>query len=85
VAGNAYSEFNYTLNENGTPIRYGDQPDDYMIDVTSRKSADFIQRAAGPGQPYLMYLATYAPHAPYTPAPRYRDAFPDVQAPRPPS
>src|SRR5262249_10350135 len=56
-----------------------------MVDVISRKSPDFIQRAAGSGQPFFMYLAPYAPHAPYTPAPRYRDAFPDAQAPRPPS
>src|SRR5262245_38581465 len=33
VKGNPYSEFNYTLNENGTQVAYGDTPEDYGTDV----------------------------------------------------
>jgi arylsulfatase A-like enzyme len=32
-----------------------------------------------------LQVSTYAPHEPYTPAPRHADAFPDIQAPRTPS
>ena len=85
-AGNPYSEYNYTLNENGTPVSYGSTPTDYMVDVLSAKAQDFIRRtvAAGP-QPFFIYLATYAPHQPATPAPRHASLFPTVQAPRLPS
>jgi N-acetylglucosamine-6-sulfatase len=85
-AGNPYGEFNYTLNENGTNVSYGSTAADYGTDVYYGKAVDFIQRAASrPSQPIFMYFAVYAPHEPYTPAPRHASLFPTVTAPRPPS
>jgi arylsulfatase A-like enzyme len=78
----AYGEFNYQLNENGKLVDYGGAPGEYLTDVLAAKAAGFIRRTQ---QPYFMYLATYAPHAPATPAPRHQDLFPDLAAPRPPS
>src|SRR5262249_53392153 len=46
VKGNAYSEFNYTLNENGKQVAYGSKPEDYGTDVYVGKAVDFIQRSA---------------------------------------
>jgi arylsulfatase A-like enzyme/uncharacterized metal-binding protein len=83
-AGNPYSEYNYTLNENGTLKVYGATPADYLTDVIRAKAVDFIKRGP-PAQPLFVYFATYAPHSPYTPAPRHATLFPDVKAPRPPS
>jgi N-acetylglucosamine-6-sulfatase len=85
AAGNPYSEYNYTLNENGTLVRYGNQPHDYFTDVLSQKATNFIQKVATDRRPFFLFLATYAPHQPATPAPRYMDAFPEAKAPRPPS
>ena len=86
AAGNPYSEYNYTLNENGSLVKYGSTADDYLTDVIYGLAADFITRAAAtPAQPIFMYFATYAPHAPYTPAPRHASLFPGLKAPRPPS
>jgi arylsulfatase A-like enzyme len=86
VDGDPYSEFNYTLNENGTKVPYRGAATDYMTDVLYGKAADFIQRAATkPAQPLFIYFATYAPHSPYTPAPRHANLFSTVSAPRPPS
>jgi N-acetylglucosamine-6-sulfatase len=85
MQGNAYGEFNYTLNENGKPVAYGNNPEDYGTDVYVGKALDFIQRSAAADQPFFVYLAPYAPHAPYTPAPRHADLFPGVQAPRTPN
>ncbi|MFI5181051.1 MAG: sulfatase [Thermoanaerobaculia bacterium] len=86
ASGNPYSEFHYTLNENGALVKYGRTPGDYLTDVIAGKAEDFIHRmAAKPGQPFFIYFATYAPHAPYTPAPRHAHLFPNVKAPRPPS
>jgi N-acetylglucosamine-6-sulfatase len=83
-AGNPYSEYNYTLNENGTQVVYHGTPSDYLTDVIRDKAVSFIQRAA-PSQPVFVYFATYAPHAPYTPAPRHMNLFSNLKAPRPPS
>ncbi len=81
--GNPYSEYNYRLNENGNLVRYGASPEDYLVDVLSRKSSEFIQQKSD--KPFFLYVAPYVPHLPATPAPRYADAFPGVQAPRTPS
>ncbi len=83
-AGNAYAEYNYQLNENGTLHRYGARPSDYLVDVLAKKSTAFIDRHAG-SKPFFLYVAPYVPHQPATPAPRYANAFPDVTLPHPPS
>lgn len=85
MKGNAYSEFNYTLNENGKQVAYGNKPEDYGTDVYVGKSVDFIQRSAKEGKPFFVYFAPYAPHAPYTPAPRHSKLFLDLKVPRTPN
>ncbi|PZS20118.1 MAG: sulfatase [Pseudonocardiales bacterium] len=82
VAGNGYPEFNYTLNENGTQHSYGKDPSDYLTDVISAKASSFIDRSAAAGMPFMLELATFAPHHPSTPAPRDADKFPGLTAPR---
>jgi N-acetylglucosamine-6-sulfatase len=82
VAGNGYPEFNYRLNENGRLRDYGDAPHDYLTDVLSGKAADFIDRSATTGQPFALEVATFAPHHPWTPAPRDQNTFPTLRAPR---
>lgn len=84
VKGNAYGEFNYTLNENGKLVNYGRKPEDYGTDVYVNKAANFIQTSAQQGKPFFEYLAVYAPHGPATPAPRHANLFPDARAPRTP-
>ena len=86
ISGDPYGEYNYGLNENGTSVSYGSTPADYGTDVYLGKAVDFIQRTAStPNQPLFMYFATYAPHSPYTPAPRHAGLFPGVTAPHFPS
>jgi arylsulfatase A-like enzyme/predicted TIM-barrel fold metal-dependent hydrolase len=85
VRGNAYGEYNYTLNENGRLVTYGNKPEDYGTDVYARKSVDFIQRTAKEGKPFFIHLSVYAPHSPATPAPRHENLFLDAKAPRTPN
>jgi N-acetylglucosamine-6-sulfatase len=85
MKGDPYEEYNYTLNENGQQVAYGHKPKDYATDVYVGKSVDFIQRSAKDGKPFFIYLTPYAPHAPYTPAPRHADLFADLKAPRTPN
>jgi len=85
VAGWGYPEFRYTLNQDGALRRYGRRPSDYLTDVLAREGLAFIRRAARSGRPFLLELATFAPHYPYVPAPRDARDFPRLRAPRPPS
>ncbi|MFI5935358.1 sulfatase [Actinoplanes sp. NPDC051494] len=82
VAGSAYSQYDYDLAENDRIVHYGHRPADYLTDVISRKAQSFITRSAASGSPFLLEVATYAPHSPYTPAPRDARRFPGLKAPR---
>jgi N-acetylglucosamine-6-sulfatase len=82
IKGNAYGEYRYTLNQNGKPVLYGDQPQDYGTNVYVSQARDFINQAAQKGAPFFAYLAVYAPHQPATPANQDLKTFPGLQAPR---
>ncbi len=85
VKGRPYGNFDYVMNENGRLVEYRHRPEDYLTDVLSRKAAEFIRTSAKGGGPFFLYLATYAPHAPSTPAPRHAGAFAGATAPHAPS
>ena len=82
VTGNGYREFNYTLNENGSLQYFGYSPKDYLTDVLSAKAGSFITSTAAAKRPFMLEVATFAPHAPYTPAPRYQNAAAGVAYPK---
>jgi arylsulfatase A-like enzyme len=81
-AGNGYGEFNYNLNEDGKVVHYGATPSDYLTDVVAAKGSAFIDAAATANQPFALEIATFAPHAPATPAPRDASLFPNARVPR---
>ena len=80
-----YFNVNYKLNENGEVVTYGGAPEDYLTDVIADKAADHIRRFSAEGRPFFLYVATFAPHSPYNPAPRHKGMFKDAELPRPPS
>lgn len=79
VAGNGYPEYNYNLLENGQIKHYGH---DYLTDVVSARASSFITGSVSAGKPFMVEVATFAPHAPYTPADPDKDKFPGLKAPR---
>jgi arylsulfatase A-like enzyme len=85
VGGNAYAEFDYALNENGTVKAYGKKPGEYLTDVLSAKATTFIEGAAAAKKPFMLEVATFSPHGPFIPAPRDADKFPDLAVPRTPA
>ncbi len=85
VTGNGYPEFDYTLNEDGRQQYYGSQPQDYLTDVLSGKATSFIDTSAAARKPFMLEVATFAPHAPYTPAPRYAHAAQNLTYPKTPA
>ena len=65
VAGDGYPEYNYYLNDNGTPTYHGDAGTDYLTDVLHGMASDY---AVAANSPFVLEVASFAPHAPYTPA-----------------
>ena len=76
--------YDYTLIEQGLPIRYGDGEADYATDVFASQALEFIREAPF-GRPFFLWFAPTAPHPPWTPAPRHAGAFADLAVPTPPS
>jgi N-acetylglucosamine-6-sulfatase len=86
VAGDGYPEFGYTLNHNGQPVNfYGRRPHEYLTEVLARRGVSFIDRAAAARKPFMLEIATFAPHSPFVPAPRDANDFPGLEAPRSPA
>ena len=96
-AGVNLAYFNWTLNDNGTLVRYGSAPADYQTDVLTQKAVDVITRRVPESKPLFMWVTYHAPHAggpkePDDPASigtvnagRYRDAFASESLPAFPS
>ena len=85
VQGNGYSEFNYDLNFDHRILYYGHAPGDFGVHTIDRLGQGFIANSVDTGKPFMLELATFAPHAPYASAYRDRDRFRTVKAPRTPA
>jgi arylsulfatase A-like enzyme len=77
----AYFGYNYSMNMNGVLVPFGSDPEDYMTDVLSGIAVNYLTRTVPTGEPFFLYLSTYAPHGPSTPAPRHAGLFNDVNMP----
>ncbi|EDM16551.1 rCG48973 [Rattus norvegicus] len=74
--------YNYTLSINGKARRHGENYSvDYLTDVLANLSLDFLDYKSN-SEPFFMMISTPAPHSPWTAAPQYQKAFPNVIAPR---
>ena len=78
-----YEEFNYYLNDNGVFDFYPYGLGTYGVDVLNHFAQKFIQKNTR--SPFFVEAATFAPHSPYTPAPRNAKDFPGMTEPRDPS
>ena len=88
-AGANQKVYGYTLDENGTLVRYGQDPADFKQNVLTGKAVNLIGRRAPRARPFFLWLNYPAPHIseppnpnpPYdcrgaaTPAPRHAHAF----------
>ena len=93
-----YRYLNYTFNENGKLVTYGNRADLYKTDVEARKAVDIIGRQAIDPRPFFLWVAFLAPHsgqprdpddpanlATPSPAQRHRNVFANQALPMPPS
>jgi arylsulfatase A-like enzyme len=91
------SYYRYVVSEDGAPVRYGNDPQDYATSVINRRALKLIHDYAEEDDPFFIHVAHVAPHSHRTkgsicdksaqPAPRdvgrySRAIFPD---PAPPS
>ena len=83
--GNGYPGYGYRMARIDRVVRRGHRPRDYLTTVLRRNAIDFIRSATRSGQPFMLELSTFAPHTPSTPAPRDRNRFSTVTAPRTPA
>jgi N-acetylglucosamine-6-sulfatase len=80
VAGDGYRGFDYELIQNHRVVHYANRAKHYLTDVLSERAVNFIKQTSG--APFMIEIATFAPHVPSTPAPRDAYAFPRSRAPR---
>jgi N-acetylglucosamine-6-sulfatase len=85
VGGNAHPSYDYTLNENGRIVAYGDRPEDYLNDVLTGKAVQVIRKASAADRPFFVYVLPYTPHSPSVAAPRHQGMFADAELPRTPA
>jgi len=78
----AYTGYNYTLNTNGTLQKYGDQPTDFLEDVLTAKTNEWLETAT---DPFYLEFSSYLPHSPAPAAPRFTGTRAGSQAPRLPN
>jgi N-acetylglucosamine-6-sulfatase len=74
--------FDYDVSDNGTTRHYGTSDNDYLTDVLSTETDQFIATNVSQGIPFFAYVAPIAPHAPATPAPRDAHDYDGIQGPR---
>ncbi len=65
--------YNYNISVNGSAVKYGETPEDFSADITTRKAVDFI--AASKDEPFFMMVGYYNPHSPYFWAERHDPQF----------
>jgi N-acetylglucosamine-6-sulfatase len=78
----SYSQYNYTLVENGVARSYGSDPADYQVDVLTTRAESFVQTSANLGTPFFLYFAPTATHGPWVASPRRTGMFRTTPVPR---
>lgn len=84
-SGGAYNQYNYWMADNQKLTHYGTSPRDYSTTVLSNHAARFVRQSARTDKPFMLEVATYAPHRPFTPAKQDLHKFPWLRAPRSPA
>jgi arylsulfatase A-like enzyme len=54
--------YDYTLNNNGSMVSYGESPAEFKQDVLTGKAVGFVNRRAPKAQPFFLWLTYTAPH-----------------------
>lgn len=77
--------FDYSINENGRIVSYGRGAADYSTDVLAARAVELLREPAFREAPFFLLLATAAPHASATSAPRHEGLFVGLEMPKGPA
>jgi arylsulfatase A-like enzyme len=80
--------YDYSINDNGKMLIFGDAPSDYSTDVLKERAVRFIQDQSASPDPFFLYIAPKSAHAEgprAVPSPQYKDALKDVRFPESPA
>lgn len=86
--GSRVRYYDYSINENGAILNFGDRPSDYSTDVLKDRAVSFIRDQAAISDPFFMLIAPKTAHAQgkqAIPAPKYAQGFKDVSLPMGPA
>jgi N-acetylglucosamine-6-sulfatase len=81
-ASESTTYYDYSVADQSRLEVVGRAPADYATDLLARTALDFV-RSAPSDRPWLLWFTPIAPHGPWTPAPRYAQAFDGVTLPQP--
>ena len=64
IEPSAYSVYNYTINDGGTILSFGDSPSDYQTDVLATFSSNFIVESEKQNdeEPFFLFITPIPPH-----------------------
>jgi arylsulfatase A-like enzyme len=85
VGAGGYRGFDYSIADGHQVVNYQRNPQQYITTVLDRKANAFVQQAVTKPNPFLLEVATFAPHKPYTPAPADVGTFTGLPAPHTPA
>jgi N-acetylglucosamine-6-sulfatase len=80
--------YDYSINENGKILNFGNEPSDYSTDVLKERAIRFIQDQKDAGPPFFLLLSVKAVHPQAKrpiPAPKYAEALREARMPEGPA
>jgi arylsulfatase A-like enzyme len=83
--GDGYPEYDYNIADGHGVSWHANLPEDYLTSVLQQRATQFIGADPSTSRPFMLEVATFAPHFPYTPAPADLGTFPGIQAPHTPA
>ncbi len=85
VGAGGYAGYNYGVAQGRKVVYYGHSPADFMNTVLQAKATAFVASATQHPNPFMLEVAPFSPHSPYTPAPADVGSFAGIQEPRGPN
>jgi arylsulfatase A-like enzyme len=68
--------YDYSVDENGRIVKFGDKPSDYSTTVLTQRAVSFLKHTHAP---FFLYFAPVAPHLPAVPAPKDVNALANLK------
>jgi arylsulfatase A-like enzyme len=85
VGAGGYGGYDYGVSQGNKLVYYGHKPSDFANTVLQSKATAFVASATTHPNPFMLEVAPFSPHSPYTPAPADVGTFAGLQEPQNPN